>query len=242
MQHAEKWVWGRWGAGSLHLEWMNAPEMPREVKQLIEQLWKVESDKAAARGRVLFDGPVAALASWEQRGAALVLRLYPAKYSEFQITCVRHADRFDDAARRPALGSSILLTQGGQGILGLRSKSVAVYPGHLHLFGGILTLAEGATGLDVMHELQREIHEELGLSATDLITAPLLCGILYEPNLHQPELVWTGTVRQGRIVDLVVNHEHSSLMRRTTVDLQRADSDLPPPTPVARAALELTHF
>ncbi len=241
MQEAEKLVWGRWSAGSLHLEWVAPPELPKDVRQLIDQLWKVEGDKAAARGRVLFDGPIAALAGWEHRDAALTLRLYPARYSEFQITCVRHADRFADSFRRPAVGSSILLTQGGQGILGLRSKSVAAYAEHLHLFGGILTLAEGTTGVDVMHELQREIHEELGLDASDLITAPLLCGMLHEPNLHQPELVWAGAVRSGRTVDLAVNHEHSGLMQLTPADVQRKASELPPITPVARAALELIH-
>ena len=238
MQDAEKWAWGRWSAASLLVEWVVPPELSGDERKLIDQLWKMEADKAAARGRVLFDGPIAALAGWEQRDAALVLKLYPAKYSEFQMTCVRHADRFDDRARRPAVGSSILLTQGGKGFLGLRGRSVAAYPEHLHLFGGIITLAEGTTGLDIMHELQREMHEELGLAPADLVTAPLLCGLFYEPNLHQPELIWTGAIRRGRNVDLAVNHEHSGLLRVTSAELTKGS--LPNPvTPVARKALEL---
>ncbi|GEM_PF-1449968 len=241
MRHAEKWAWGRWGAGCLRLQWVPPPEMPPDASQLIDRLWELESNKAAERGRVIFDGPVAALAGWEHREAALILKLYPAKYSEFQITCVRHADHFSDAHRRPAVGSSILLTQGRQNLLGLRSKSVASYPEHLHLFGGILTLAEGTTGVDVMHELQREMHEELRLSPADLVTAPLLCGILYEPNLHQPELVWAGNVRSGKAVELAANHEHSTLMRLTAADPVRDSHAWPPVTPVAQAALGLMH-
>lgn len=89
-------------------------------------------------------------------------------------------------------------TQGGQGILALRGKSVAAYRDHRHLLGGILPSAEGTTGLDLMHELRPEIQEELGLSTSDLITVPLPRGKLHEPNLRPPELVWTGGVRAGR--------------------------------------------
>lgn len=238
MQDAEKRAWGRWSAASLHLEWVSPPELSVEVRKLIDHLWKMEADKAAARGRVLFDGPIAALAGWEQRDAALVLKLYPAKYSEFQITCVRHADRFDDQSRRPAVGSSILLAQGGKALLGLRGRSVAAYPDHLHIFGGIITLAEGTTGLDIMHELQREMREELDLTPADLVTAPLLCGLLYEPNLHQPELVWMAAIRSGRTVELAVNHEHSALVRVSVSELKKPDFPHAV-TPVARKTLEL---
>ena len=238
MQEAERWIGGRWGASNLQLEWVAEPEMPTAARTLIDQLWAAECAKAASRGRVLFDGPVAVLAGWEQRGPNLGLRLYPGKYSDFQITCIRHPGSFHDEARRPALGSSVLLTHMGKAILGLRSQSSATYPGCLHLIGGTLTLNRGATGADALHELQREMHEELGLAPADMVTAPLVFGLLYEPNLHQPELVWTAPIRSGLSVDLAVNHEHSGLLRVTFAELTKGS--LPNPvTPVARKALEL---
>lgn len=192
------------------LSWQNPAPLSALARARIENRWAHYVSEATPADRVLFNGPVTALAAFASQPLALLLQVFPSDYKTFLVTTLRDHDWFKANAAEAiasALGNSVLLTHGGRAALGVRSAKMAAYAGFGHLFGGVLDMASGArlTGSGILlQHLRRELREELGLEARDLSGDPTLLGLARDRALHQPELIWQWelcsppeTLRQG---------------------------------------------
>jgi len=159
---------------------------PEQIRD-IDRVWV---DACARPGVNLFDGPLCRLESHSSDHAHLHLSVSQCSYKQFYGTNGTHsqwADTHGWACLANAVGTSAALVSGdGWLVFGRRAESLALYPGWAHPFGGIL---EPSDDIDLLNEMQRELHEEIGLAATDL--SDLACiGLVRDPHLMQPELLY----------------------------------------------------
>lgn len=217
---------------SFHLEPYQATE--------VERVWTA----ACARPGVnLFDGRLARLEGWKAGPAHLDLAFSEVGYQAFLGSNATHPEWATDGDRRPLadpLGTSAaILSADGRLVLGVRSPRVALYPGHVHPFGGTLD-PEACT--DPCAEMRRELAEELGLGSDDI--ADLRAVALVEDlALRQPELVFLARITLslddlGRRLD---PEEHLALWSMP-VGGSPPSSDDPPLTAVARAVIEVSSY
>ena len=154
---------------------------------LIESAW---STACARPGVHLFDGPLCRFERLTADEQHLHLKVSRCSYKQFFGTNGSHpewADAHGWNFLANAIGTSAaLVSSDGWLVFGSRSMAVALYPGWAHPFGGIL---EPSEDLDLLAEMQRELHEEIGLSASDI--SDLACiGLVRDPCLRQPELIY----------------------------------------------------
>jgi hypothetical protein len=188
--------------GAIDVEWEPSPvELPPEAAAYLEARWNVYLADAQARQRSLFNGPVTRLIDASMSGDRLRLRLGPADYKTFLVTCIRDREWFKARAPQaatPALGNSVLLTHGDQALLGIRAPQVSAYGGRAHLLGGVLDLLRTerfpASAAGLVSHLLLELQEEAHLQPADLMSGnagyPRLLGILRDEVLAQPEAAW----------------------------------------------------
>jgi 8-oxo-dGTP pyrophosphatase MutT (NUDIX family) len=165
----------------------------------VEARWAAYVAAAQAGGKDLFNGPVTRLLAADRVDGRVVLRLGPADYKTFVVTCLRDRAWFAahaPDAPTPALGNSVLLTHRGEAFLGRRSPRVSAYAGRLHLVGGVLDVLgtpEFPPTVDgLVGHLRKELEEEVGLTAGDLDSAagPRFLGVVRDDFLAQPEAIW----------------------------------------------------
>jgi len=237
----------------------------------IEAAWRSAVERAARDGHELFDGDVL---RWidgrvRERGGRreLEMTVAPAKYREFVGTNLDPTLRasFDGEAEGPATAaatvhpwarfanavgtSAVVVTSDGQLVAGRRSARVLGYAGCVHAFGGMLEASDAAAGsleVDAFAGLARELVEELGVAAGE-ISEPVLEGVILEPLIFQPELIFHARV--ARSFDGLVEAwrgaphraEHDDLLAfplapaDPEAELRRAA----PVSPIGRAALAL---
>ncbi len=214
------------------------PFLP-EVERLIDAVWDA---RANGRDVLLFDGPMARWESWDVTGEVLRLTISQTSYKPFLGTNLLHpelADRHGRAVLANPVGvSPALLTADGFLLLGRRNASVAYYPDRTHPFAGAMEPGDGA---DVFAALRRELNEELGLAPNDI--ADVRCtGIVEDPGLRQPEIIFAANVRLtlAKIESQVDRDEHyTSVALPATRDAVEAFIVDPLLTPVAVASLLL---
>ncbi|NNM84693.1 MAG: hypothetical protein HKL96_02910 [Phycisphaerales bacterium] len=217
------------------------------AKVQIATRWNEHIIEARQQQRVLFNGPIARLLGAKQPspGGPLRLEMTDSDYRSFFVTCV--CDRPWFMAHAPeaihqALGNSMLLTQGENVVLGVRSNSVASYRGYAHVFGGVLEPPVTGTAADssfILDHLQRELLQEIGVSLQALNHPPKLIALVLDHQLHQPELVWWGELAAGIAEHDLAFEEHDQLL---TLPLQTALTNgeaTIPLTPVTRSAIAL---
>jgi 8-oxo-dGTP pyrophosphatase MutT (NUDIX family) len=143
--------------------------------------------------------------------------------------------------------SSVLVTKEGAVVVGRRSSSVVGYAGALHSFGGMLEAVDLKSGaVDVFASLKRELREELGL-ADEEIAAPVLEGIILEPLIHQPEMIFHARVGltfaelQARWKSAESGDEHDELLalEEAPADPEAEFERLAPVSPIGKAALAM---
>jgi hypothetical protein len=169
----------------------------RDAQARIDERWADYVAEAGVHGRTLFDGPISCFAGAEIRGSRLVLYLTPGDYKTFLVTVLRDRAWFLEHApgvMMAGLGNSVLLTHGGEGLLGIRSPRVSAYAGRAHLIGGVLeelgTPGHPSTAEGIVAHLRREMMEEAGVTERDLCGAPKLLAVVRDQVLAQPELIW----------------------------------------------------
>lgn len=201
---------GDWPASAVSQAWV--PSTRRVVPQVeaaIEQAW---SAALARPGVHLFDGPMCRMESWQATDTRLGLTVSKSNYKTFLGTNMVHPE-FAETIGADVMANSVgispaLLSGDGQLLLGQRTNSVAYYPGRIHPFAGSLE----PTDSDVFAAVARELKEELTLQTSDI--AEIRCtGIAEDPNLRQPELIFS--VRSPRtraeIQDRLDPLEHRSI-------------------------------
>jgi 8-oxo-dGTP pyrophosphatase MutT (NUDIX family) len=232
----------------------------------IERRWRAELAEAAREKRHLFDGPVLRWIDHEVRRAEggasfLSLVLGRSSYREFVGTNL-------DATLRPdvaggalpwscfgnAVGTSaIVIARDGPLVAGRRSRRVTGYAGFVHTFGGMLegvderARADGVA-IDVFASMRRELTEELGLAPAEM-RALRLNGVMLEPLIHQPELLFdlsvplTSSELRERWRSATSGDEHDELVLLPDDEraIESALARLGPVSPIGRACLAL-HF
>lgn len=198
----------------------------------VEAAW---SAACARPGVHLFDGPLCRLERLDATPGHLHLDVSRCSYKWFMGT------NGTDATQEPradAVGTSAaLVTVDGWLVFGKRSTAVALYPGYAHPFGGTL---EPAEEIDPIAEMARELAEEVGITADDLLD--LRCvGLGVDPRLRQPELLYLARVRLDRteVERRLDPEEHSACWtvraEAAAIDAALREGDL---TPVTRMVLE----
>ena len=216
---------------------------PPDIARRVDMRWTDFAAEARRDDRTLFNAPVAWLKSCSTAAGILRLELAPTDYKTFLVTTLRDRAWFEvnsPAAMTPALGNSILLTHADTAYLGVRSNQVAAYPHRAHLFGGVLDWPKRWSGNgDVLLEhLYKELEEELGLDSHDLTAPPQVLGLMRDPVLAQPELVWHGELKQPlvRRNDAINLKEHDAILAVPMAGIPAAG---PPATPVSLAAIRM---
>lgn len=154
---------------------------------LIDAAW---AEAAARPDAKLFDGPVCRFEQIHADTEHLQLDVSVCSYKPFYGTNGRHpawADTHGWMSLANAVGTSAALVSGdGWLVFGRRSQAVALYQGWAHPFGGVL---EPREPIDLLAEMRRELHEEIGLAEADI--SDLACiGLVRDPSLRQPELLY----------------------------------------------------
>lgn len=154
---------------------------------MIDSAWK---EACARPGVHLFDGPLCRLEGLIADESHLHLNVSRCSYKQFFGTNGCHPEWALDhgwSSLANAVGTSAaLVSSDGWLVFGRRSAAVALYPGWAHPFGGIL---EPSDSIDLLAEMQRELHEEIGLDKAD-ITDLACTGLVRDPRLLQPELIY----------------------------------------------------
>ena len=241
----------------------------------IEAAWRSAVERAARDGHELFDGEVLRWIDGRvrERGGRreLEMTVAPARYREFVGTNLDPTLRasFDGEApgTTPAAAaaaatvhpwarfanavgtSAVVVTSDGRLVAGRRSARVLGYAGCVHAFGGMLEATDAAaesSEVDAFVGLLRELNEELGVAAAE-ISDPVLEGVILEPQIWQPELIFHAKVARtfAGLVDAwrgaPHRDEHDELIHfplapaDPEAELRRAA----PVSPIGRAALAL---
>jgi 8-oxo-dGTP pyrophosphatase MutT (NUDIX family) len=228
---------GDWTPANVRTSWTACSRaVVAEVEQVIEQTWSA----ALRPGVHLFDGPMCRLESWHAAPDKLELTLSLTSYKPFLGTNLTNsglADRFGPAVLANPVGVSAgVITADGFLALGQRNASVAYYPNRVHPFAGALEPTDAG---DVFAAVRRELQEEIGASAEEIIE--MRCAALAQDNaLRQPELIFPTRVslsRQQIEARLDAREHHGCMMiPLDPADMEHAMQD-PELTPIARATV-----
>lgn len=173
-----------------------------EIERL-KAAWPEHIAKAGQQGRTLFNGPMVRWLGHRVDGGQLVIEAGPTDYATFFCTnYLNHAlgerigwERFAN----PIGISANVITSDGWVLYGRRNQKVACHAGWVHPFGGTVDPDDRDSngGLDVFAGMARELREELSLADDELVE--LVClGMIHDPEIRQPELVFDAQVRCSR--------------------------------------------
>jgi 8-oxo-dGTP pyrophosphatase MutT (NUDIX family) len=190
------WITGSWSRGAVHIT--RAPSTRRivsEVEAIIESTWQ----KGKARlGDHLFDGPMCRMEHWRKTGDSLELSLSETSYRIFYGTNLMNAGALSQYGREvmanPVGVSTALQTSDGYLLFGRRNARVAYHPNRVHPFAGTL---EPRDGEDVFSAVERELHEELKITAVEIESIRCI-GIVEDDVIKHPELIFHASVRLTR--------------------------------------------
>lgn len=223
---------GSWTRGHLSTRMVPSTfQLNPEQQQVVESAWAAA---CATPGRHLFDGPLCRLESVTSTPDHLHLNLSITSYKWFYGTNGEHPEW---PIRADGVGTSaVLVTGDGWLLFGKRAASMAFYPGWAHPFGGCL---EPSDSLDLLHEMERELTEEIGLQPNEINDLRCL-GLVRTPRLEQPELLYFAPTHVSRrtLEQRLDQTEHSACWgvraEATAVHTALQGDDL---TPVTRAVL-----
>lgn len=169
-----------------------------ELEAAIAATWERQTAAAQRDGRLLFNGELLRYLGHGLAAGpppALRLRLGPTCYRDFVGTNLYGRDWLERAGwerfANPVGTTATLVTADGLVCYGRRSGRVAFHGGHVHTFGGALEGQDlGPDGsIDPWAALRRELAEELGLRAEELVE-PACVGLIRDHQILQPELLF----------------------------------------------------
>jgi hypothetical protein len=194
---------GEFPPGAVRVEW-NAPAGPSNpAVEELKSAWWAHVAEVTGRGGVLFNGPMVRYLSHTLDDGQLVIRAEPTDFTTFYCTnYLNHGlgERIGWQHFANPIGiSANVITSDGCLVYGRRSQRVACHPGAVHAVGGALepTDRNAAGELDVFASMERELREELNLAQHESVN--LLClGLIRDPQIRQPELVFDATLALTR--------------------------------------------
>jgi 8-oxo-dGTP pyrophosphatase MutT (NUDIX family) len=166
---------------------------PAIVRAEIDRVWTMMGQRPGVH---LFDGGLCRVESFTAREEELSMVLSEISYKSFAGTNMHNPQfgaQYGEAAMANPLGMSVaLISADGFLALGRRNERVAYYPGRIHPFAGAL---EPEDELDVFAAVERELNEELGLSAAEVGEMKCL-GMAEDRGLAHPELICFAEARR----------------------------------------------
>jgi hypothetical protein len=242
----------------------------------IEAAWSGAVERAARDGHHFFDGNVLRWVDGrvqERNGRReLEMTVAAAKYREFVGTnldpglrasfdgeggATAAAGRTDGTGAQVhpwshfanAIGTSaVVVTTDGVLVAGRRSARVLGYAGCVHAFGGMFEATDTADdgAIDAFLGLARELTEELGADAGEF-SKPVLEGVILEPLIWQPELIFhvevartfTGLIDAWRGASHRDEHDGLLAFPLAPADPEAELRRAAPVSPIGRAALAL---
>jgi 8-oxo-dGTP pyrophosphatase MutT (NUDIX family) len=182
---------GDWPAGRLRATMVRSGlRLTPDLEAAITGAWE---EALRQPGVHLFDGPLCRLERATADDQGLHLSLSPTSYRVFMGTNARHpgwADLHGPQVMAAAVGTSVVLcSSDGRLVFGRRSQRVALYPGCAHPFGGTMEPPPDGSPPDLLGEMRRELHEEVGITASDLADLRVIA-LVEDRRLRQPELVY----------------------------------------------------
>lgn len=230
---------GDWGPEAVSVDWVASTfAPPPAVQTLIERTW---AEMAAKPGVRLFDGPLCRLEGFAADSGRLALRLSRTSYKPFIGTNGRNAAAaaaHGAHALADGVGTSAaVVSEDGWLLFGVRSASLALYPGCAHPIGGCL---EPAERLDVFADMARELREELRIADADIVSLRLVA-LGTDLDLRQPELTWVARLALPRAelerrID-PEEHHASWCVRADRAGVEAALADDRTMTPLTRLTL-----
>lgn len=211
------------------------------LEAVIDATWETALQR---HGVNLFDGPLCRLEAVAVDAHGLHLSLSPTTYRIFIGTNGSHpewADQHGPQVMANPVGTSVaLLSSDGMLVFGRRSQRVALYPGFAHPFGGTMEPSTDGTPLDILGEMRRELTEEAGLAAQDLLDLRVIA-LIEDRHLRQPELVYAArtTLTAAEIASRLDQHEHTAcwLLPDTRAEIEATLGGSEPITPVLAGTL-----
>jgi hypothetical protein len=205
--------------------------LPPKLKRSIESDWAKAIRK---KGKLLFDGPLCRVESWQREPYGLKLRLSRTSYKWFWGTNLRRL-KLPASQLANALGlSAVVQSSDDYLLLGRRNNKVAYHPNRVHPFAG------SAVDVDVFAEMRRELAEELSFTQSDI--AEIRCiGVAEDLIIRQPEVIFhvLSTRTRAEIVQRLDRAEHSTIWAVPAKKraVSRAIENPGRLTPIAQAAL-----
>jgi hypothetical protein len=231
---------GNWPRGAVNITRVpSSRKIVPAVESHIDRAWQTGRQRV---GIHLFDGPMCRLESFRAKTDRLELDLSETSYRIFFGTNLSHpvANGFDPAALANPVGiSTALMSADGWLLFGRRNAAVAYYPSRVHPIAGAL---EPRDEQDIFGGIERELHEELRLTSTDVQSIRCL-GIVQDQSLLQPEIIFTtrANLTRPQIESQIDTAEHTGLlaMESRRVAIESALADAGEFTPVGVATLLL---
>ncbi len=197
-------VAGRFTPTELRIVWRDQPRAPHPVLEpLIQEAWERRLDQVHRSGGVLFNGELTRYQRHELRDGVLTIEVGKTDYREFIGT------NFGSDPRRHQVGwehfsnpigtSTTVITRDGWIVLGRRSERVACHAGYIHTFGGGLEAHDRRSDgtFDAFASIARELFEELGV-ADEQVAESICLGLIRDPEIRQPELIFDTRVHNER--------------------------------------------
>ncbi len=185
----------KWSASLVDTTRPTTPDLER----IIDKEWEIQTQRAEAEQRPLFNGRLFALHDWVEESGHVHLKLHSTNYKDFVGTNLFHGDLWGsvppESFANPVGTSALVRTSDGLLWLGRRGDQVSFHAGHVHTFGGILEEEDlgPSGGVDLAAAMIRELQEELGIDEPK-IEELIPLGMVRDRQIHQPELLFEAIV------------------------------------------------
>lgn len=196
--------YGPFEPGQIEVHWQDTPRPTTpELEALIKEAWSAAEERCRRTGAMLFNGALLRCIADRVDDGVLHIDAGPSDYRDFLGTNLCNAARIAEFGRERyvnAIGiSANVISRDGWIVVGRRGPRVAFHAGCLHPFGGNVEAEDVAPdgSIDVFAAIDRELREELRLSA-DEIESRVCLGIVVDPQIEQPELIFDHVVRPSR--------------------------------------------
>ena len=189
-------AFGRFGPGQVCVRWEANPRpTTEELEAAIASAWESAAADCAARGAMLYNGPLVRWRGHSIRNGMLHIDAGPTNFREFVGTNLYSRARIDEIGRErfanPIGTTGTVITADGWLVYGRRSHRVAWHAGYLHTFGGALEAADLRPdgSVDAFAAVHRELAEELRVEAEE-IECTSCVGLIHDHEIWQPELLF----------------------------------------------------
>lgn len=204
---------GSWPAARLRSSWVpSSHRLTPSLQEAVDDAWV---DALAVPGVHLFNGAQCRLERFTTDDRGLHLELSRTSYKDYLGTNARHpewADSHGPGILANPVGTSVALrSRDGHLVFGRRGDAVALYPRHVHPFGGTMEPPEPGRAVDLIGEIARELAEEIGIAPGDLEDLRAIA-LTEDMTMRQPELVYAARSTLGcdAIVARLDLHEHTA--------------------------------